>query len=102
MNSSQSLEAELQRLRLELDRRAKSKQEIEVDVTFLAANADQDIAHTLQVENPENIRYVVVRKDRACDVYDNQTAPRRSWTKDYIVLRSSTAGAVVTLRLSAI
>lgn len=93
------IEGELRRLRTDVDRRVLNKQEEEVEVTFLSANADQDVPHTLRVEDPEKIGYQVVRKDRACDVYDNQAAPRRAWTKDYIVLRCTQANAVVTLRL---
>lgn len=94
-------EREMRRLRTDLDRRVRAKQQQDVTVTFLNADADQDVPHTLEVEDPETITYEVVRKDRACDVYDNPSVPRRAWTKSYITLRSTVAGATVTLRLSA-
>jgi hypothetical protein len=93
---------ELRRLATALYQRATWSDAEEVTVTFLAANTDQDVPHTLSVENPENIRYVIIRKDRACDIYDNQTSgTRRAWTKNYITLRSTVAGATVMLRLTS-
>lgn len=88
-------------LQIQVDRRVPFQQTEEVTVTFKAANTDQEIRHTLKTEDPDaEVRYEVVRKDRACDVYDNRGAGRKHWTNDYIVLRSTVAGAVVKLRLS--
>lgn len=72
----------------------------EVTVTFLGANTDQDVPHQLDVENPEDVNYEVLRQDRAGSVYDNRSAPRRAWAKNYIVLRSDVAGMTMKLRLS--
>jgi len=97
-----TLEPQMRRLRTELDRRVPQKQSRDMEVTFLAANTDQDVLHGLiGVEDPETITYQVVRKDRACDVYDNQTSGHRVWTKVYLTLRCTQAGAVVTLRISS-
>lgn len=94
------LEASFRRLRTELDRRVTEKHAQEVTVTFLAADTDQDVPHSLSVGDPENLRYEVLRKSQACDVYDNQGAGRRVWTKSYITLRC-TQTATVVLRISA-
>lgn len=70
-------------------------------VTFPAtANIDYPIAHTLTPLNPESIDYEVVGKDRACDVYNDQSGTRLAWKAGYIILRCNTVSAVVTLRLS--
>ena len=71
-----------------------------VEVTFTSANTDQDVVHTLTPVNPENINYLVVRKDRACDIYHDQSGTRRVWGTNYIVLKSSVASATVTLLLT--
>lgn len=72
-----------------------------VDVTFPSnADTDIDIKHTLPVTDPDSVRYEVVRKDRACDVYDDQSGSRRAWTTTAIYLRCDTASAVCRLRLS--
>lgn len=69
-------------------------------VTFTTANADLPIAHSLRPSNPEDIDYEVVRKDRACDLYHDQSGTRKAWKAGYIILRSSVANAVVDVRLS--
>jgi len=94
--------ADLRRLQTDLDRRVPERQSEEVTVTFLAADTDQDVPYTiLTPEDPETIRYEPVRKDRAADIYDDQSsANRRRWTSTYIVLRSTVAGAIITLRLT--
>ena len=92
---------EVERLGVELDRRVPFEQTQEVDVTFLVADTDQEIKHTLKAENPDTeIRYEVVRKDQACDVYDYRGAGRKHWTNSYVVLRSTVAPATVKVRLS--
>lgn len=102
VKSFAEVEQALHALTTDADRRHVPHQEQDVTVTFLAADTDQDVPHTLRAATPENIRYTVVRKDRACDIYDNQAAaPRRVWTSTYITLRSTVAGATVVLRLSA-
>lgn len=71
-----------------------------VTVTFGGANSDYMIEHQLTPSNPEDIDYQVVRKDRACDVYHDQSGTRRDWASSYIVLRSTVANAVVDLLLT--
>ena len=72
-----------------------------VDVTFPSgANTNYDIPHALSPPTPEDIDFVVVKKDRACDIYYDATGTRRAWGDTYIVLRSSVASAVVTLLLT--
>lgn len=70
-----------------------------VDVTFPTANADAYIEHSLQTDRPDEVRYEVVSRDRAGDVYHDFTSTRRAWKSGYIFLRCATAGARVRLRL---
>lgn len=70
-------------------------------VTFPAsANTDLDIPHTLAPFNFDEVDYEIVRKDRACDVYNDQSGTRKAWTATTLYLRCSVASAVVQLRLS--
>lgn len=71
-----------------------------VQVTFLGANTDQDVPHKLNAPTPEDVDYQVVRKDRACDIYNDTTGTRRAWGNGYITIRSTVSGAVVTLLLT--
>jgi hypothetical protein len=72
-----------------------------VSVIFpLAANTDTQIVHSLKPATVDAVDYEIVNKDRACDVYRDNSASRAPWGKDFIVLRCSVANAVVTLRLS--
>jgi hypothetical protein len=71
-----------------------------IDVTFETANLDVQVDHTLRPITPEDINYQVVRADRACLIYHDQSATRRPWGRGYILLRSDTAGAKVRLLLS--
>ncbi len=70
-----------------------------VTVTFTSANTDQDIKVTLMPGDPENIEYLVVRKDRACDIYHDQSGTRRAWVAGRITLKSTIASAKVRLLL---
>ena len=72
-----------------------------VTVTFPSSpNTDYPIAHSLTPQSAEAVDYEVVRKDRAADVYHDQTGTRKAWGTGYIILRCNTASAVVDLRLS--
>lgn len=72
-----------------------------VTVTFPAvANTAIDVGHSLAPPDANNVDYEVVRADRACRVYDDQSGTRRTWQTNYIVLKCDTASAVVQLRLS--
>jgi hypothetical protein len=69
-------------------------------ITFPAtANLDQIVVHKLTPPTAEGVYYEVVRADRACRVYDDQSATRRPWAMTYLILRCDTASAAVTLRL---
>lgn len=70
-----------------------------VDVTFNTANADTDIRHNLHPDNPEDIDYYLVRSDRSCNVYNDNTGSRKAWGKGYVILRCTTASATVRLLL---
>lgn len=70
-----------------------------VDVTFALANADTAVPHTLKTPDSNAVRYDVVRKDRACDVYEDYSPNRREWKPGLIYLKCNTAGAQVRLRL---
>lgn len=70
-----------------------------IDVTFAMANTDTAIAHTLKTPDSDAVRYEVVRKDRACDVYEDFSPNRRAWKSNLIYLKCNTAGAQVRLRL---
>jgi hypothetical protein len=71
-----------------------------VTVTFsLGANVDHAVSYTVQVRDPEAVDYQIIGKDRACDIYHDQSITRRSWQRGTLYLRSSVADAVVTLLL---
>lgn len=70
-----------------------------VDVTFDGADTDKDIRTRLRPANPDNIDYYITRKDRACDVYHDQSGTRKAWGTGYVILRCSAASATVRLLL---
>ncbi len=70
-----------------------------VDVQFTLANTDTPITHALSPATSDDVRYEVVRKDRACDVYEDFSPNRRAWTPTLIYLRCDTASARVRLKL---
>lgn len=72
----------------------------EVDVTFpSSANTDIEVPHTLMPTDPEAINYIVLRKDRAGDVYHNTAYNRKPWQSTYILLRCTVASAQMKLLL---
>jgi hypothetical protein len=72
-----------------------------VTVTFsLGADVDHAVPYHMHIRNPEAIDYEVRGKDRACDIYHDQSLTRRAWEPGVIYLRSSVADATVTLLLS--
>jgi hypothetical protein len=72
-----------------------------VTVTFsLGADVDHAVTYRMRVRDPEAIDYEVRRKDRACDIYNDESITRRAWEPGVIYLRSSVADATVTLLLS--
>jgi hypothetical protein len=71
-----------------------------VTVTFsLGANVDHAVSYSMSVRDPEAVDYWPIHKDRACDIYNDQSITRLSWERGTLYLRSSVADAVVTLLL---
>lgn len=70
-----------------------------VTVVFDTADIDVAIPHGLSAENPEWVRYEVVRISSAGVVYQDLSATRKPWQNTHIYLRSS-AVAVARIRLS--
>lgn len=62
-----------------------------VDLLFPAADTEVLIPHGL---GRRPIGYVVVRRDRACSIYDSSAG---SWGRDVLYLKSDTASASVRL-----
>ncbi len=73
-----------------------------VDVEFTEPNGYVKVQHTLNPEDPYDIRYIVTRKDKDCTISDNQTDPtsNESWTRRYIILKSNQAPAEAELLLT--
>lgn len=72
-----------------------------VEVTFNSTpDTDTIVRHQLNPATPEDVDYQVVKKNQACDVYDNQGLDRRPWGDGFIVLRSTVASATVVLLLT--
>jgi hypothetical protein len=69
-------------------------------VRFALANVDTTIEHDLRPSDPETVMYQVMRADRACRIYDDQSGTRKPWAADYVILRSDVAGASVRLLLT--
>lgn len=77
-----------------------SKESEFVSVTFsLGANTDHQVPTKLRPFDPESVRYQVVATDRATTIYNDESATRTPWSEGFVILRSSTANAVVRLRL---
>ena len=71
-----------------------------VNVTFTAAHTDVDIPHGLKPPDPEQVDYTVVRSAQPGVVYHDLSGDRVGWRQGVIRLRSSVAGARVTLLLT--
>lgn len=89
----------IQQLERKVDRQDPFAQYQRVVVTFGAADTDVDIAHQLKPATAESIEYIVLRRDKAGDVYHDTSATRIPWAEGLIRLRCETADAVVTLLL---
>lgn len=73
----------------------------EVEVEFSAtADADTQIAHSLQPPTVEHISYIPIRKAQAVDVYHDNSGTRTAWGTGYIILRATVASAKVRLLLT--
>lgn len=71
-----------------------------VDVTFAGADTNFTVPYTLlRPISPDDVRYVVVKADRACQVYEDQTGTRVPWSRGSITLKCSAASAQVRLLL---
>lgn len=72
-----------------------------VEVTFGSANTDKDIRTTLRVANPDDLNYQLVKADRACAIYNDQSSTRKAWQDGYVILRCSVASANCRILLTA-
>lgn len=72
-----------------------------VDVTFGSANTDLDIRHGLRVASPDDLNYILVKSDRATIIYNDQSASRKVWGDNYVILRSSAANANCRILLTS-
>lgn len=91
----------LTRLETELAKLAPFAKYEYVNVTFSAtANGDTEVTHTLAPRDPEAVDYHVMRIDRAGRVYHDESATRRAWQTNYIVLRCDSTSAVATVLLT--
>jgi hypothetical protein len=70
-----------------------------VDVVFDLADTETPVKHGMKTSDSDNIRYEIVRKDCACDVYEDFSPNRRAWKPNVIYLKCNTAGARVRLKL---
>lgn len=71
-----------------------------VTVTFGTSGTDTDIRHTLTPRTVDGVDYHIVRADRACAIYHDQSGTRKPWGTGYVILRCSVSSAVVTLLLT--
>lgn len=74
-----------------------------VDVQFPAtANTDYIIRHNLQVDNPKDIHYRVIKQFTGGSVYESVEPGTKPWTSSYIVLRSDFGGWTGRLMLGTL
>jgi len=62
-----------------------------VTVEWQADAQNQRIPHSLNPENPRDVRYILIRADRQMDLEDDQNSSLYStnqWTRDSIVLKA--------------
>lgn len=70
-------------------------------VTFGATpGLDTVVRHSLKTADPESVEYIIVGLDRAGSVYHDQTATRKPWGADFLVLRASVASLKAELLLT--
>lgn len=72
-----------------------------LEVTFGSANTDKDIRTNLRVASPDDLSYILVKADRSCMVYNDQSSTRKVWQEGYIVLRCTAASANCRILLFA-
>lgn len=72
-----------------------------VDVEFTEPNAYIKVRHELNPEDPYEVRYIIVAKDKDCTISDNRTDPTSTlvWTKSWIVLKSNQAPSTAEILL---
>jgi hypothetical protein len=74
-----------------------------VEVTFpTSVGQDVTIRHSLSTVDPDDIRYTILRQDRAASVYNDQSSTRKPWTNGYIHLRASVASLKATILLTVL
>lgn len=79
-----------------LDRGLSFSQYEYVDVTFGTVNTDVRIRHQLKVYPYTEVYYIVVKKDRAGDVYTGDVS---LWGQQHITLKSDVADLQATILL---
>lgn len=71
-----------------------------VTVDFSATpDADTVVPHTLDVVDYDSIRYWVVNQNAAGSIYRDQSATRRAWGPNYLILRADVASLQARLLL---
>lgn len=72
-----------------------------VDVEFTAPNEYIRVPHALNPDNPYDVRYIVVAKDKDSTISDNRNDPESTmeWTTRWIVLKSNQAPSTAELLL---
>jgi hypothetical protein len=94
------MDPRLRQVREELLLQTPAKAFEYLSVTFPStADTDWAIATALAPEDPEGLIYQLVRADRACYVYHDQSSTRVPWKSGQMILRCSAANASVLLRV---
>lgn len=92
---------ELARLEDSLLRLCPTRQWELVTVTFPAtANTDLDIAHTLGIQDPDLVDYLVVQAAQPCQVWHDTSATRTPWASGLLRLRCTVPTAKVVILLT--
>lgn len=72
-----------------------------VVVTFPSTpDTDVVVPHSLNLNDPESVEYIVLKASKAGVVYNDQSATRKAWQQGYVVLRSNVASLVATILLT--
>ncbi len=74
-----------------------------VDVEFPStADSDLIVRHGLDVKNPYDVQFTVLKQYQPGSVYEDDTIDKRPWQLGYVVLRSDTASWRGRLLLSVL
>lgn len=72
-----------------------------IDITFpTTANTDCIVKHDLVTDDPEGVLYIPLNQSAAGGIYNDQSATRKLWGTNYIILRSSVASLQAKLLLA--